>query len=397
MKKTICLLITICLLFSITGCRNVQNQGGQGDKPTNPTGSPTDPSEFTPAQEAMAAVSVPATTMYGTAQDGTTVLSYTYQGMSLILPDPDVADKVIRDFLDRVASTHDTAYALYGAAVAAYNGSSGWNPYLYSVTYSPTRIDLGVLSLYGSTVTYSGAFHPERHSRSANYDLLTGDVLTLASIMSASATKDDFVRLVLESLEEIEDSAYLRDGYEETVRQRFSRDESTDQDWYFTNTGLCFYFDPYEIAPYSSGVIVAEIPYSKLAGLIYDGYFPAERDIVESNVNASLFSNVDPNRFSQTAELILNMEDQMFFLYTDGLVWDVQIDVGTWDPSGTEFTSEYTALYSHALSPGDALMIQASFGDAQPALRLTYQSGTQTITKYISQSGKDGKIILTEA
>lgn len=391
MKKLISLLIVCSLLTSLSACKP-QGPGGATNPPTNPT----EPNNFKPGQETMFSVALPAVTKYGTAQDGTVLLSYTYQSMSLTHPDPDVADKVIRDFLSRVDATRSTAYSLYDAAKSAYAGNGNWNPYLLSITYNPTRIDQSVLSLFGSSITFNGTAHPEPNLAAANYDLLTGDILTLGSIMSANATKDDFIRLVLESLSKIEEESQLFGGYESSVRQRFNRNESTDQDFYFTSDGLCFYFEPYEIAPYTSGVIVAEIPYAKLAGIIYDGYFPAERDTVSSTISASKFAETDVTGFSQITEAILDTDGEMFFLYTDGLLWDVQLDVGTWDIAGTEFNKQYTALLSHALSPGDAIMIQSKFTDVMPVLRLTYRIGTMTVTKFISQSGEDGSILLTD-
>lgn len=395
MKKYFCLLTASMLLFALAGCAKPSDDTTPGTT-ASPTGNLTGTVSYVPAQEPMYAVAVPAISENVTAEDGTVIFTYTHQSMILTLPDPDVADKVIIDFLGRIDATRSTADTTLASAKAAYSGPANWTPYLCSITYSPTRIDQGVLSLFGSNITYSGASHPERVCASASYDLVTGDVLTLGSIMSAQASTDDFCQLTLDALAEIKEEKYLYDGYEATVRQRFDRDESQDQDWYFSQTGLCFYFAPYEIAGYSSGVIVAEIPYDKLAGLLYDGYFPAERDTVGGTVQAIRLEDTNLDAFTQIAEGIIDADGEMVFLYTDGLVWDVQIEVGTWDAAGTEFTPAYTALFSHALSPGDAVMVQSLFSDTEPTLRLTYSTGTQTVTLYLTQSGKDGSILFTE-
>lgn len=393
MKKLICLFAAFILLFTLAGCGKPSGDGTTGTT-TAPTEDPTGTASHVPDQEPMYAVSVPAVSEAVTAEDGTVIFTYTHQSMMLTLPDPDVADKVIIDFLGRIDSTRSTADATLASAKAAYSGSSNWMPYLCSITYSPTRIDQGVLSLFGSNITHSGTSHPERVYVSASYDLVTGDVLTLGSIMSVQATTEDFCQLTLEALAEMKEDKYLYEGYEATVRQRFQRVESQDQDWYFTQTGLCFYFAPYEIAGYSSGVIVAEIPYDKLAGLLYDGYFPAERDTASGTVQASQLDAIDLEDFTQITEAIIDPDGEMVFLYTDGLVWDVHIQVGTWDATGTEFTPTYTALLSHALSPGDAAMVQTLFSDTEPTLRLTYTTGGESVTYYLSQSGKDGSILL---
>lgn len=395
MKQNMCILTLLCMLLAFTGCGK-QPYTETTAKHTEATENTAESTDYVPQQEPMAAVAVPAITETVYAEDGTPIFSYTHQNILLTTADPEVADKVIIDFLGRMDATRGNADKTLASAKAAYNSSANWSPYLSSIAYSPTRIDQGVLSLFGSHITYAGASHPERAYISANYDLVTGDALTLGSIMSAKATMEDFSALTLEALAAQKNEKYLYDGYEETVRQRFHRDESKDQDWFFSQAGLCFYFAPYEIASYASGVIIAVIPYDKLAGLLYDGYFPAEREAAEGDIRAALLEEANLDAFSQIAELVLDPEGQMVFLSTDGLVWDVQLEVGTLDLTGTEFTPAYTALLSHALSPGDAIMVQLQFNDAEPMLRLTYHTKAGRITRYITQSGKDSSILLTQ-
>ncbi len=384
MKNTLCFIISLALLLS--GCAtSISNESKVTTSATaeNATteNSITNPPIVIPQQEAMYAVSVPTVSENTYADDGTVIFSYTQQSMMLTLPDPDVADKIIIDFLSRIDDSASFADSILASARTNYNGSADWTPYLYNLTYSPTRMDQGVLSLFGNCVTYSGASHPERLCMAANYDLVSGDVLTLGSIMSAQATTADFCKLVLEKLDAAKEDKYLYDGYENTVKQRFSKDESQDQDWYFSTNGLCFYFVPYDIAPYSSGVIIAEIPYDELAGLIYDGYFPAERDALTGSIQASTDKNTDIEAFTQIAELTLHTDGQMVFLHTDSIVRDVRLEYGAWNASHTDFVPVYTALFSATLSPGDAIMVQS---DELTALRLSYFNGTKTVYQYFN-------------
>ncbi len=387
MKKIFCFIL--CLILFLTGCAQ------QAPAPTDTTAAAaadtTRIADILPQQEAMYAVSVPTVSEATKAEDGTVIFSYTYQSMILTLPDPDVAGKIVDDFRAKIKSGTDSANEILSYATDRYDGSSEWTPYLFSITYSPTRMDQGVLSLFGNRVTYSGASHPERLSMSASYDLVTGDVLTLGSIMSAQATTEDFCNLVLEALQTVQAEKQLYSGYESTVKQRFSRDESQDHDWYFSTEGLCFYFIPYEIAPYSSGVITVEIPYEKLAGLLYDGYFPAEWETASGTIHATGLDETDITQFSQIAELVLDPDGQMVFLHTDGLLWDVRIEYGAWDTSNTVFTPVYTALFSGTLSPGDAIMLQSN---ELTALRLSYCDGTQTVTRHFALS--DQEIVLVQ-
>lgn len=377
MRRALSFLILICLLATVTGC----NRGTEPSVPANnaetSTTAQTEGSQptITHKQLSMAALSVPAVTESKHADDGQVIFNYTYQNMSLILQEPEIADKVIIDFLNRIDSTTETANSILTAAQTAYTPSDTWIPYLCNITYSPMRIDHGVLSLFGSLVTYSGASHPERSCLSASYDLVTGDVLTLASIMSMEATNEDFCKLTIEALSEIADAKYLYDGYEQTVTERFSGDSSQDESWFFNQRGLCFYFAPYEIAPYSSGIITVEIPYEKLAGLLHDGYFPAERATASGDVDVISFADADMTQFTQIAEAVIQRDAEKVVLYTQGTVQDVRLIVSVND-SGTDV---YTAFASATLTPGDALIIEAT-NEQLAKMKLSYLSDGQTVT-----------------
>lgn len=395
MKKLISTLLLLSMVLAFAGCGQTggtETSNATTDDTTETAVDATAQGSIAPdpTQAPMAAVSIPSVTETTNADDGTILFNYSYQHMALTLPDPEVVDNVIIDFLNRVDSTASIAESIGTSALADYSGTADWVPYLCDVSYSPTRIDQGVLSLFGTIATYSGGMHPDQTCVSASYDLITGDVLTLASIMSPEATGDSFCQLVLDELAAHEDELY--EGYASTVVQRFSGDASQDENWYFTQTGLCFYFSPYEIAPYASGIITVEIPYEKLTGLMYDGYFPAEQDTASGTISAQLFGSAELDSFTQIAELTLDAGGEKILLYTDSSVQNVRIDVGFWDDS--RFYSSYTAFATYTLTPGDAVMVETYIPDGEPNLRLTYQTGDETVTVYISQSGKDGSILL---
>ena len=199
----------------------------------------------------------------------------------------------------------------------------------------------------------------------------------------------------LEALD-IDSIKAIMDGFEVTIRNRLETNVNFDEDWYFSNEGLCFCFSPYEIAPYSSGTIVVTIPYEKLTGVMDDSFFPAERSTVYGEVTASRFQDTDQSSLTQIAEVILDREGEMLFLYTDKKVDQVTLELGQWDQDGVVFTPTCAVFATQALTPGDAIMVQTQIPDVMPTLRLSYVSGDETITRYISQSGEDGSILLLE-
>ena len=372
MKKRICILLIACLLLSLCACRKKTPalSGTPDDEPSNTQTSTV--TNVTEENTEMVAVSVPAVTESTTAEDGTVIFQYTYQNMSLVLHKPQVADKVILDFLNRVDSTRNTAAATESMAKSAYDGREGWIPYLYQITYSPTRIDHEVLSLFGNNVVFNGAGHPERTCVSANYDLLTGDVLTLASIMDKDATMQQLLNLVLDGLSEMAEGDYLYENYKDTVFNRFfDSNPAYDEYWYFTQTGLCFYFAPYEIAPYSSGVVTVEIPYEKLKDLIHADYLPQTRNTTSGKPTVSAFDKVDLESLEHVAELVVNKEGKMYMVQCSGQIQDVRILVS--DPAAS-----YTAFAAYNLSPGNGIMVQADDALLQ-LMKLSCKSDKETV------------------
>lgn len=298
-------------------------------------------------------VSVPAITESFTTEDGTEIFSCTAQHMQLIHPDEELADKVILDFTNRVEAVQSEAQRIYASAQADYTGSENWYPYFYQIIYSPMRIDHGVLSLFGTQNSYSGAQHGSLSCVAANYDLNTGDVLTLGSIMHMDATTDDFISLLIPKLDAMADDLGLFDGYEDGVRSRLSGDENLYEDFFFTNTGLSFFFAPYEIAPYASGVITVEIPYEELPGLIYDGYFPAERELVEGTLCTGAFMETDMEQFQNMAEVVLATGEEIMVVYPDGIVEDVRITIAGDDKN----MPEYTVFAAQKMSGANAVVL----------------------------------------
>jgi len=347
-------------------------------------------------RQPMVAISVPIINETMLADDGTTICNYAYQNMYITVPDQQIADTVIIDFLNRQDADHAAAKAISDQAASNYSGQENWVPYSYKSLYSPTRLDHSVLSLYGESATYLGDSHPQIECNTINYNMVSGEVLTLGSILYNVDALETLCDLVIQNMAALKDTSLLYDEYPEIVRHRFSREESYDEDWFFTETGLSFFFSPYEVAPYVSGIVIVEIPYSELSGVIADEFFPPEEDLAEGTIYAQLLEDAKLEEITQIAEVPLHEQGQQIFLHCDGIVRDVVLEYGFWDESGTNFTAECTVFATYTLTPGDGIMIQADIPDAAPNLRLSYRSGDQIISNFVSQSGKDGSILLLE-
>ena len=384
MKRTLILLFCIVTVL-LSACSPKQEAGSTlasadiEEVTIAPTEAFISTAPMEPASQFLS-VAVPMTTDRTCTDDGAELFSYSYQYMKLEFPDDAITEKVTLDFLNRVDASQNDAQIVLDMAQADFSQTQQWIPYFYRIIYNPSRIDSSVLSLYGMQSSYSGGMHGNVSAIAANYDMHTGEVLTFGSIMHMDAEKEDFILLVIEKLSKCAEQYYLYEDYADTVRQRLGGDENLYEDFYFTTTGLNFFFSPYEIAPYASGIISVEIPYEELPGLLYDDYFPAERYLVEGSVTFDVYGEKNIEHISNTVEINLDGEDELYLLSADGTVEDVRISV-----DGDKISiPAYTAFLAYELSWSDAVLLKLPEGLID-RLNISYQSAFEPFDVKITQ------------
>ena len=409
MKKIQCLVLALLMLFTLAACTSTP--AGSGDTTASTTAatdsSATSNTETTipdsdpgaPLQLPITAVSMPVITEQTTAEDGTVLFTHIYQDVALIAPDAETADKIVLNLLKKIDESASTAQNIRQMAIDDYDPDQTANAFLYKLLYNPKRIDEKVLSLYGSEITYSGGVHPVHVCLSVTYDMATGKELKLQDILVDDSTFDALSQLIIQDLDAHKKEYQLFDGYASVVAQRYgTASANTDNEaWYFSDTGLCVFFSPYDIAPYVAGQILVEIPYDQLNGIVRDDYLVPELPAAEGQIHVALAQDVDLDRFTQFAETTLDTSGERFVLYCDGLVTNVRLVEGSWAPDGSQFFGETTVFLSHTLCPGDAIMVQAAFMDAMPTLQLCYESNGSTYVFFLTQSGEDGSVFLCES
>jgi hypothetical protein len=157
-----------------------------------------------------------------------------------------------------------------------------------------------------------------------------------------------------------------------------------ETDWYFSENGLCFYFSPYEIASYASGIITAEIPYSRLPGILNDAYMPAERDIVDGSVIMKKFEQSDMSTIVELAELKLNNSDERILLKTNSEIQQVRIEIGTLSSDGKTFYKMHTVFAASSITKDSGIVLEVDLTTYNNDIRISYLSGTETVYDYIS-------------
>lgn len=401
MKKLICILLASLLL--ITGCQLPEAaQETQTPQITQPAPSeivipepelPQEPTSVQYTQKQLLAISMIPVYDYSYGQNHDIIFRYTKQEMDLYAPDTSISSAIVEDFKGRLEEYDHMAKNFRAQAESLYNEDSPCSSYYCDVYYSPTRIDREVLCLSGCATSFVGD-RPAKVDTAINYSLLTGEVLTLGSILEHIDTKKALVDLVIQQATDVQAQLQLFDDYAACIEDRFDREESFDEDWYFTDSGLCFYFMPYEIAPYASGTVRLEVPYNHLSGIIADDFFPPEEEIMIGSLRAQCLSEADLSSYTQVHKISIDPVGESFLLFADGAIFDIQIQRGYWNEDGTVFTPEHTVFACNSLTPGDGIVLQADIPDALPNLSIQYRSGNETVKVYLSQSGMDGSAIL---
>lgn len=116
-----------------------------------------------------------------------------------------------------------------------------------------------------SNVNYFGGAHPNTKFRYLNFDRKTGKLLTLNDILTIG-----FEGKLNEILDKIIRQTYMlkpEDNLSEKIGLYENKIEFNNN-FAITKHGLKFYYNPYEIAPYSIGFIELIIPYSELEPIL---------------------------------------------------------------------------------------------------------------------------------
>ena len=366
MKRGAAYLLIVVIFLSFCGCAMSFNLNSIPSDQNN---------QHTSVQSPAYSVCVPIITETTKGANGATIFTSKFQDISLTLPDPEIADRIVLDFLNRIDTAQSRAESIKTMAVEHYNFSVQWTPYLNQILYSPTRLDGCVLSFFGAYVTFSGGIHPETTFSPVTYDLSNGQALSLSDILTENATGDQLTDLVITELTPRKNTLFLTEDFADTVRNRFHTNFQQDIRWYFSQSGLCFYFAPYEIAPYTTGVVRVQIPYENLHGILNDSYFPSESSPSNGGIELSPFQTDTLQRFSQFSEVILQCGSDKSILYAEDTLYHICITT-----IGTNTEGE-TIFAAYTLSPGDCIVLDGLHPNMQ--LQVSYDNGQDFLSRYI--------------
>ena len=389
MKKLIAMIITLALTVSLYGC----TVPGVTPQPTEPSGTTeasstpeTDPSSAPTIAEyqfigPMITVSMPVVTESVIAENNGTVLYYNQiQNVSLNTYIPEVSETITLDLLNKLDALSSAKASVKDAAKADYKNQSYWYPYRTSILYEPARLDTILVSFIGTEEIFDGTPRSATVKHSVTYDLTTGEILTLKSILHDDFSADSLSELIIEGLSEYDTESFFGD-YKNIIHDMFSTNVPVDS-WYFTDTGLTFFFNSYEIAPHSLGCVYSEIPYEKLLGILKEEFFPAERDMYTGSLKvatADLSAGTGLEQYSRFAELNMAESSQQVVLSTDGSVTDLRIYTGSKSTNSGEFIRTAIIFSAYGIGPDDAIVIHADAALIADTLAVSYVSDGETV------------------
>lgn len=257
----------------------------------------------------------------------------------------------------------------------------------YYCTPSVTRCDTRVLSAVFDVSQDIGGIHADSTRTSRSYNADNGSLLTLSDIAKNEEQLKTFIKNYVIGLAAGDDYkeggvSILFDDFESTINDLVD----AGANWYFSDGGLVFYANPYDIAPYSRGVLLFEIPYSALEEFIDEGFMPVEYEGENGMLLADDGDKLDRSSLNILGTVTVDEDGQSVVLSAEETVYNVKI-----------YTSGRMLWQRNYLTTGEGVEVKSFIPDAQPSIAVSYElaDGTE-IVRGIFQSGKDGSILLVD-
>jgi len=155
---------------------------------------------------------------------------------------------------------------LFPDAVEQYETSIAqnipFNPYEAVMKYTVTLNDNCSLSTYFDQYEYTSGAHGNTLRSSSTHSLQTGNIIELKDLFKDNENYKDLIleqiQIKADEILTIYPGIYF-DDYKKLIVENFNVDS-----FYLKPKAIDFYYQQYDIAPYSTGIVVFSIPYKKL-------------------------------------------------------------------------------------------------------------------------------------
>lgn len=401
MKKLLLMLLCAALCFSLMACQSqgktepmlTETSAPTEEAPTEPEPTETEATETEPFEEELpesdlVAVILTPVTMY--AREGDQPI-FTYEGVKpqVVIPaNPDAAQKMTESLNLLVSEAEGYAEEVQAGAKADLEAGILQYPYSTGIQFTPYRTDNRVMSLLKVDSYYLGGVHPGSNATALNFDTATGEQIFLRDILVSEDAVSELETKILEELANREsEAAFLFEGYAQTVADHLRG--VTAENWYLTRDGICFSFDPYDIAPYAAGYITVEFTYEEVSELLNPQYLPeATESEYDPTVKADFAQNVELTAFQNSLACSVDPDADETAIYTETRLEQVKVVLHT-DP---DYYFDRVVLAANRLTPEDVILMRVYYPDVMPSMAITADS----VGFDLFQSGEDGSIVLID-
>jgi len=159
---------------------------------------------------------------------------------------------------------------LYQQAVDNYNYSQTndfpFNPYEAYMEYTVTYNENCFLSVYVDKYEYTGGAHGNTVRSSDTWELCSGTQLPLYSFFKSGTNYNHVLteEITKQAEYNLKQNQHIYfDDYKSLILKSFNQ-----QSFYLTSNGMVIYYQQYDIAPYSTGIVEFLIPYATI------GWYP---------------------------------------------------------------------------------------------------------------------------
>lgn len=251
-------------------------------------------------------------------EDGTALMQIeTEMPIVTIQGAEDAAAKINADIKTRfdasaAADRESIQWAREDYAGRKEEGTAEWLTSYYSAhSAGVSRMDAVVLSLLFHEESYTGGAHGNYGATAVNYDVNTGEILTLNDLAEDS---EAFQAAVLDYLfNQANMQPYRERLYGDPVKSEIQEYLLKEGVWHFDKSGITFFADPYLLGPYAAGRIEFLLPYKKALELGLKEEYKSNFPFMEERYFASCF-----NRDTQSYEAPNSEPEYAFDLNGDG-------------------------------------------------------------------------------
>jgi len=254
---------------------------------------------------------------------------------------------------------------------------------------SVTRGDSQVISFVYDDSDYTGGAHGYTERSGVSFDLNSGKRLTLSDLTTDVDALQKFSINYIQKLsqsKEYSQGTIFQPGYEKSIHNLIA-----DPWWYFSDRGLVFVANPYELASYAAGRIEFTIPYEDLKGVIDEKWIPGQETSSQDAQMEIAFA--DGRQVLDT--ITIDEGGQSYVLTAKGTLRNVRLSEVAYNETDGTFTETATLWFASMMSPNQSVNVISIIPEGAPTLQISYTAADGSVVKErISQSGKDGSLML---